>query len=193
MNRKWMRLSLMPLLAMGLWVAGCSEQGGELLGPGEKRTALLREPTGQSYTPVKEDPKNDKSHDAWAVFPADQGGALYVAGHQLRIPKNAVDRETLWRIDIFHDGQVRAKLTALQQDAEGNFTVDVGPNGFRAPVELILSYRGAEGVTNDQALKVLWVKDASGSAESQPTLVDARGKKAKAYLSHFSEYVLAMP
>ena len=197
MVRNWMRLSTAGLVAAALWTAGCSDVDTPTdlsLSPGSRQATLLTDATGRTYRAVKEDPRNDKTREGWAIFESHLGGDIYVAGgHRLRIPRHAVSRQTLWRMQVFQDGQVRAVLTAHQRDAEGNFTINVGPNGFQAPVEVTLSYKGADEITDPRALKVLWLKDDAGSVEGKTTVVDAPGQKVRTLLHHFSDYLLAMP
>jgi hypothetical protein len=182
MLRKLMRYSLLPAMALALVVGAC-DQVGEVTGPGAS-APLFEESESEGFTVVKE---KDASVGTVAGVIGSAGGKLVLGKHELWVPQNAVSGATTFSMTKL-DGQLRFELTATQL-----LTNDIGSSGFAVPVKLVVSFKDASDQISDPSkLRIFW-KKLDGTLEAQQTEVDVVGKKAIGYLSHFSEYVLAMP
>jgi hypothetical protein len=180
MLRKLMRYSLLPALALALVVGAC-DQVGEVTGPAPSAASLSEDVN--SFTVVKE---KDLTVGTVSGIIGSGGGKLVLGKHELRVPKDAVSGSTTFSMTKASD-ELRFTLTATKLT-----TNDIGSAGFAKPVQLVVDYSEATNISDPSLLKVFWAK-LDGSFEQQPTQVDVVGKKAIGYLSHFSEYVLAMP
>ncbi len=193
MKRNWMRLGAMPLLAAALWLTGCSDQGTPLApadppavrGPSESLS--LTSDVGTILTGASP----DLAQRVNEVVIGPRGGSVYVSLHYLYVPVGAVSQPTVFRVELPGDGTIGAALTATSVGSSREN--DVGEAGFRRPVFLTFSYAYATNPPADPfQLRVLWARP-DGTFQAQPTLVNPFLKLATARLTHFSDYILAIP
>jgi len=196
MKSTLIKLGLVPVLAIALVMSACSEEGAspeQLLGPTAVKANAVSSTTRQSYRLIREAPDSDASSTESVLVHPRFGGLIHApGGHSLFIPVGSVDEPTRFVMTVHVDGMVRAELRAYQRDAAGQFTVDVGAQGFRQPVHLILSYKGAEGFTEAALLRTLWVR-SDGTAEEVISQRQLPGFKIEAKLLHFSDYAVGFP
>lgn len=193
MTRNWKQIGLMPLLAAALWLAGCSDQGSPLapvqqpVAQGPSESLSLKD----DLAAIMEGEAPDLSARSNEAIIGPQGGVLYVSLHYLYVPKGAVKKPTLFRMELPTDGRIGASLTATSVGSSK--TNDVGSSGFKKPVYLTFSYAYATNPpSNPEQLKIFWEKK-NGRLEAQPTTVHPWWKAATGELRHFSDYILAMP
>ena len=116
------------------------------------------------------------------------GGSLQLAGHSLSVSAGAVSTPTVFLMVVLPDGRVEVELLALASSLFG--VVDVGEQGFAAPVTLSLSYAAATNVDDASRLTILHLRE-DGTAEAIPGTVDAASQTVTARLEHFSKYCMA--
>jgi hypothetical protein len=189
MFSNWKQLTVLPLMAAMLWVAGCSDQDGPLspaqqpLAPAE---AALH--TGQSAggAVAGNIPEFNVSE---TIGP--EGGSLGIPGYTLTVPRNAVREATVFTFASVNNGYVQIKATAT---AVGSSDLnDVGRAGFSIPVQVSLSYESAAGGLPQWLKLVIAYVRPDGQLESVPSKINPVKRVVTGAVSHFSEYVLAMP
>ncbi|HYW06632.1 MAG TPA: hypothetical protein VE913_06740 [Longimicrobium sp.] len=118
------------------------------------------------------------------------GGTLYFGNHSISVPAGAVTQPTLFTGTQMGGGYIHVDLTARQQDARGQWTVDVGRRGFTKPVSLWLSYANASAINDPSRLAVLYLADGTvdGTLTPVPTSTNRIGRWLNARLTHFSGY-----
>lgn len=188
-------LSLALLLVTG-WA--CDRIGDAVAPDLSPREAVHSDGTvpAQPYTIARGNVPHQVRTDAQVIQPA-AGGDVGVAGNVLIVPKGATTAPTLFEMTLSPvevDGTTKLKvdLRAYAQDAQGNYTVDVGARGFLKPLKLRLSYEYMVDKANENQLQVVWVKP-DGSQELYPTTVDKSLKRIHTQLSHFSDYGVGFP
>ena len=127
---------------------------------------------------------NGKSSYAWID---GSGGTVKTAAYTLTVPRGAVSARTKFVIEPINNGTYSIELHAYRQGLLG--LIDVGARGFDKPVELTISYRNAEGVTNEGRLAIIYIV-SSKAVEVRPSKVDRRDKDVTATLDHFSKYAM---
>lgn len=186
MSRRLFRLSFLPLLLLGLTVAGCerSELPGAAFDPqfSASRGAAHKKVPARSLAAGAESTGK-------MIGPA--GGSVELAGHLLVVPAGAVSHPTRFTLRLVENGFVEIDLKAARASGIGA-GADVGKQGFSRPVILHLSYEQAELTTDPEALFVAWVKP-DGSLQPLRSSHDAEERTITAALDHFSRYVLATP
>ena len=111
-------------------------------------------------------------------------------GHAIYVPENAVKERTLFTIAMEPGDGVAAQLTAKVQERNGTWT-DVGAQGFRKPVYLILSYAGATTAPDVQRLKVALDPQNGAPHQIVKTYVFTGDDRFIAgELPHFSRWVM---
>jgi hypothetical protein len=192
--RKLMKLSLLPVLAASLILAGCSDQmapSGELFGPQE---AQFSQGGGKGLSRFKKvlGSVPDQTVLVDSVTVGASGGSLSAAGYELLIPGGAVKGKTKFKMEAMTDGSIGVKLTATSIDKRGRET-DVGSRGFRKPVTLSLYYGWASDQIPDEAgLTIAWLLP-NGQLVEQKSFVSTQYKRVFTDLQHFSDYILVMP
>ena len=184
MKRNWMKLSMIPALALSLVMWGCenlSEQ--QLTGPSESSEVLLTHTFSNGYTVARE---TDLTVGTVYATIGEAGGAISVGQHVLFVPAGAVDAPTVFTMTLAGD-QVKASLSATRL-----LPNDVGSAGFAKPVKLTLFYGNATNVPADKPLQIVWLK-ADGSVVPQNSYVDFNKRAVSADLGHFSDYAIAWP
>lgn len=190
---RWSRLSALPALALALVAGACDGAGGPTASPAAPRFSTLTDPSGQTYVIAEGQYKTRVASQSAQI--GAEGGKLGIAGHHLIVPAGAVDRPTRFTITMSREESpsgnalVKVDNTALQQDAGGAWTVDVGRAGFLRPVTLRMSYSWAVNVADPGRLVVLWDRE-DGTAEAYGTSVDPVNKTVTAQLTHFSIYAV---
>lgn len=122
-----------------------------------------------------------------------RGGTVKAGDHMLVVDRGAVDEPTLFRVEQIAGSVIRVELHAYALDPSTRaYSHDVGGRGFKAPVQLKLSYQNASGDLNPKKLSVSWLKDGtvSGTLVRQPSTVDVSKRWITARLQHFSGYIL---
>jgi hypothetical protein len=127
---------------------------------------------------------NGKSNYAW--IDAD-GGTIKTAAYTLTVPRKAVRTRTKFVIEPVNNGTYSVELHAYRQGLLG--LIDVGGRGFDRPVELTISYRKAEGVTDERKLAIIYIASPK-EVELRPSKIDRRDKEVTAKLDHFSKYAM---
>jgi hypothetical protein len=188
-----MRLSLVPLFAAALWVAGCSDQNGPI-GPMEQPSVQGPSQSlslGADLDAIMRGETPDLSARTVSKVIGPEGGYIYVDLHYLYVPKGAVAKPTLFRMELPADGTIGADLTAT---TVGSLTINnVGKAGFKVPVYLTFSYGYVKNApANPSLLRIMW-KKPDGTYVVQPTYVNRQYKIATGTLKHFSDYVLGTP
>lgn len=160
MLRKWTRNAAIPVLAMAIWFAGCSDERGaeQLLGPssaefakgGKKDQApgLTKEGKGPKAKGTKKDGTTGswkiatgnlpepKAVSSQALVDGSKEVWLQNNGHFLFIPKGTVSEPTNFLIRAhkkqLEDGTVlvAVDLRASVTDPETGESIDVGPKGW---------------------------------------------------------------
>lgn len=184
MKRMWSG-ALALLLALGL--AAC-ESPLETVEPqleptGQTEEALISYVTSGGYQVVQETDPEVGVVKAWID---SRGGVLALGEHALVVPAGAVSERTHFVMSKPYPSSLHFKLTATR-----TLLNDVGHRGFHKPVYLAISYKQA-GISDPSKLKVVWARWIGGP-EAQPTAVDYQNQWAVGELTHFSDYLLAMP
>jgi len=185
MLRKLARFALMPVVDLALVAAGC-DQAGEITAPagsGHDELLGLTLPTS-SYTVIRE---SDLSVGTVTGIIGEAGGRLVLGRHELQVPAGAVSGPTTFSMTKLDAGALKFDLNATQL-----LPNDVGSRGFAVPVKLVIDFGRAINVADAANLQVVWVKPLGGF-EAQPTQIDIAGKRAVGSLTHFSDYMLAVP
>lgn len=198
MNFRIPKLTL-SVLALSIVLWGCDRSGHtsaeSLLEPHGGGSLSVTTTDGVKYTIAKG--KLDSKTDQDRKEISSKGGQLETAGHRLIVPKDAVGVPTLFTltaipVDDSGSRYVMVELRAYERDADGQWTVDVGPRGFAVPVQLEMTYSWMTDKVGADQLKLLWVKpDKTG--EVQATTVDTVGYRVISKLSHFSDYGVGYP
>jgi hypothetical protein len=185
MLRNFMKLALMPVLALALVAAGC-DQAGDVTGPEQAGPAQILglTLTPSAYTVVRE---SDATLGTVTGVIGSAGGRLQLGRHELQVPAGAVSGPTTFAMTKLSVDELKFGLTATQL-----LPNDVGARGFAVPVKLVIDFGRAVNVADASVLQVLWIKPLGG-LEAQPTQIDFAGRRAIGELSHFSDYMLAVP
>jgi hypothetical protein len=188
MRRRGIRAGLLLALATVVFTAGCEPQS-PIGGPSmfEPQASLFSQ---RSYTLVKEDLSILQSLPQVSVVLGREGGTLSLLGHDLIVPKNAVNTPTVFLMSVARNGNIEVELQALQPLNLLNKLLDVGGAGFIRPVEIALSYSRAKDVVNPKDLLIVQLKD-DGSMQAVPSRLDTNGQKIRGTLKHFSKYAMA--
>jgi len=178
-------LRWVPVLAIAAAFAACDAGDRQpLTGPdGSGPARVLGLGGSAGYTVVKE--RRATVGTVTGVI-GPEGGRLLLGRHELRVPAGAVGAPATFSLTRLSATELKFGLAATRV-----LPNDVGSRGFAAPVKLVVDFREAE-VSDPSVLQVLWAK-LDGSVEAQPTQVDVYGKKATGDLTHFSDYMLAVP
>lgn len=191
MRRKFIKMFLMPVLALSVALGACENIGGPggLTGPpaGEPSRDLLGVLDGGSsngFTVVK---TKDASLGIVTGVIGPSGGKLVLGKHELWVPKGAVSSATTFTMSRDLGSELRFSLTATKL-----LPNDVGSAGFAVPVALVVNFQDATIEGDPSQLRIVWLKP-DGSVQEQATDVDVIGKKAVGHLGHFSDYALVMP
>jgi hypothetical protein len=185
-------------LALGLGMTGCS-LGDQLTFPVQQDvTAAADLPfhtASQSYTVVRETPTTGETQSVSAVIDR-RGGELKLGGHLLSVPRAAVDRPTLFRMELAGrrnpDGTRSLVIELKATRVENGVEVDVGDRGFAEPLNLKLSYERAVDVRDAEALRVLYLADGTedGRLHDVGGRVNVRNRFIQAKITHFSKYAV---
>lgn len=186
MRKQFMKLSLLPALALSLVLWSCDtldDPASRLTGP--EVGAASASSSGNGFTVVKE---KDTSLGGVTGIIDSSGGKLVLGKHELWVPKDAVSAPTSFTMAKVDGDLIRVKLTATQVT-----TNDIGSQGFAVPVTLKLSYEDAAEMPQDASLlRIVWIR-LDGTFEEQLSEVNVTGKRVSAALGHFSDYALAFP
>ena len=107
----------------------------------------------------------------------------------LSVSPGAVSQAAKFTVELVQNGFIELRLTAIS--AKGK-KVDIGAQGFSAPVVLRLNTDYASNITEMSVLDLLWEVDGSISGLLVPVAGSLRqGNWLETSLSHFSEYVMA--
>ena len=177
---------ILPLAAVFLALGAC-EDGGPTQ-PGLRPAAeegVVYNSSGTRFVVVKE---NDTNVGVVTGVIGSSGGRLILGKHELNVPRGAVSGPTTFTMTKIDGDHIRVRLTATQLTLN-----DVGSKGFAVPVTLSLSWENAASLPEDVAsLLIAWIRP-DGVAVTQSTTVEVQGHRARADLSHFSEYALVHP
>jgi len=182
-----MKLASLPVLALAMALGACQDAGRPeaLIGPSSGPARHIEGTDGKRYEAVRE---NYPVIGTAIGIIGPEGGRLVLGRHSLEVPAGAVSAPTTFKM-IKLDDELQFKLTATQL-----LLNDVGARGFAAPVRLVINYGYAKDyIADPSALRIGWVK-SSDTIEIQPgTSIDVTGKRAIGLLTHFSDYMLAVP
>jgi hypothetical protein len=184
-KNKLFKLAILPVLAVALAVAACSEDASESGLTAPKQAAFSR--GGES---------NYRTATSFVAAPMSvtaevgrEGALLRADQYFLLIPRNAVREKTTFKMEVGTNGLV--SLLATRTRADGT-KQDVGVLGFREKLTLALYYGNLTETANVPALQVGWVLD-NGSVVTVPSLVNTQYQVVYGQLSHFSKYSLVFP
>lgn len=183
MKSKWMRISMLPALALSLVLWSCDYAGEQdLLGP---QVGASFDEGGNGFTVAKQ---KDLSVGTVSALVDASGGKLTLGKHELFIPKDAVSAPTTFTMSKLDGDHIAVSLTATQLT-----TNDIGSQGFNVPLKLSLSYEDASSLPADlSSMQIVWLK-GDGTMEAQASEVLVTGKRVRGTLTHFSDYALAWP
>jgi hypothetical protein len=195
-----MRTSTVRLLMMAAVALLTACDAGTVSPPAFERPSFSGIPAsnGRVYTLVLGNiPTAKLSASAWID---KKGGYVTLDGpmvmgrrtlHTIYVSERAVLRPTLFTMEVEPGEGIAVKLTAKVQERNGTWT-DVGAQGFREPVYLVLSYAMATNVVNPNSLTILY--DPENGTPHQPvkSFVPTQDKFVVGELWHFSRYVVGM-
>lgn len=194
MFRKLMKVSMLPLLALGLVIAGCenlSEPSQALTGPSTEQLSRKGGGWQARYVLLASSGSVSTQQSATAQIGA-AGGSLSAAGFSLHVPPGAVNRLTTFTMSALEDGTYGVALTATRKLWNGQ-VVDVGVKGFRKELLLSAPYSSFDDQLADASkLTVLWVKE-DGAIVAVKSAVDVSDKIVYGWLAHFSDYAIGFP
>ncbi len=101
---------------------------------------------------------------------------------QLDIPSGAVDRSTLFEMQVLPGATYQVTLKATVDGA------DVGAKGFKQPLRLTISYSTAKHPAPPGQLLVVWLPDDGSAPVPVKTQFNAGQKTVTGFLPHFSRY-----
>lgn len=121
-----------------------------------------------------------------------EGGTLSLLGHELKVPRGALDVPALFTMIVLPTGYVQVDVTALSGLLGG--LLNVGEQGFNRPVRLELSYDRARNIRRERDLVILRLNPRGLGAvhEALPSQVNRRDETVTVWLEHFSGYCMAM-
>jgi hypothetical protein len=161
--------------------------------------AVVSGSDGKEYTLVEGQlPYSMPTASAWI---GKDGGWVYLWGgykdgratvHAINVPEGAVTKPTLFSINIASDQYVQVDLRAQVLDNKGSLK-DVGKNGFRKPVYLLLTYAWATNVTDASKLTILYDPENGNTHQKiGGEVLFGLDKYVVVELSHFSKYAMAL-
>jgi hypothetical protein len=115
------------------------------------------------------------------------GGTIKTAAYTLTVPRGAVRERTKFVVSPSNTGKYMVELEAFENTLLG--MREVGSKGFRKPVLLTISYRNANGITNEKKIAIVYVVNPA-KGEVQASDVDTRDNEVTAKLNHFSKYAM---
>ncbi len=127
------------------------------------------------------------------------GGAVIILGtgsnglptaHTIVVPPLAVLQNTKFTMTLSGDNYVAVRLKAERTNLFGQL-VDVGAQGFRLPVTLILSNANAINLTNPAHAVILYDPENGNAMQPVPSLALGGQLLVVGTLSHFSKYCAA--
>lgn len=207
MRNKWMKFPTLAVAALSMVLWSCdnlSEPGAGVSGPNKNLLGVEVDGTSASattslvaYRPLKGVFNGLTRSDSRVIQPTS-GGSVGVAGNSIDVPAGAVSQPTLFKMTLAPvevDGKTKLQvdLRAYQKDALGNYTVDVGANGFLKPIRLRMSYDWAtDPIASETLLSIVWMKN-DGSQQIYASTVNPNGRTVSTTLSHFSDYAVGFP
>lgn len=185
MLRNWAKLTILPVLAAALWLAGCSD----LAAPTEPPLAAPEASTSFIPTPSERLAGSIPAFDVSKTI-GPEGGSLGITGYTMTVPRNAVAQPTVFTFTSATNGYVQVKATATAVGSSD--PNDVGRAGFDTPVLISLSYDSAGGLPKWLKLVLAYVAP-DGQLEYVPSSINVVKKVVTGAVTHFSDYALALP
>jgi hypothetical protein len=194
-------LSVLALAAAALFTVSCNDASvTEAPAFRAQFDDVVPGSDGKAYTLVSGELKTTtRQASAWIDR---EGGMVFITGDSVNgkpqmwgvyVPKNAVRRPTLFCVRMVGNFHAQVMLTAHEQDRKGNW-INVGKDGFREPVYLLMTYAYATNVVDPSTLTILY--DPENGGAFQPTksfrYLLENNEFVIAELSHFSKYAMAM-
>jgi hypothetical protein len=150
---------------------------------------VVRAEDGRDYTlAAGQIPTTALSESKWI---GPEGGEVVLGGHSITVPVGAVSRSTLFTISVARQ-HIGVDLRARIHVGNGS-VIDIGPQGFKKPIRLVLSFEYATNVQNPARLTVLHDPENGQPHQLMGGSLQADNQKSVAVeLRHFSKYALGM-
>ncbi len=183
------------LVTLALFVSGCSENPAASIPSAESDSELWNPAPGTQIIPGRDVPMLDDNYWENAFGPSvnplrrvlntvenigELGGTVQLGLHSYVIPPGAVSENHLFLLSL-------ASLTGVAVDCEPS------PFSFDEPVLLTLSYRFTQydrDGADPSNLRIYYVTP-DGEFQELESTVDTEARCVRAYVDHFSRYVLA--
>ncbi len=186
MSSRRLRLSLGVALSLSFAVAAC-DRPNDITSPSSN--AVVATP---QYSKGNSDERSVKglhpvvvsvtAHDSNICRIGSGGGFCAVSGAMIVVPANAVKKDTYFEIRLNVGPNVIVSLAASSKECRKNCDDDVGSEGFKKPITLVVSKFGA----NSSGLQLGTVLGGG----FKPVLTFDLGSFVTGEITHFSDYGL---